>query len=300
MKNKLLILTTFGFAIVFLYSFLTSDAIVNVAAFGKKLQTSVRLYVFDGGTIENNDLRRYRLESNEVAINRLSDPCYLIVHPKGTLIWDTGAVHDSAWTYTGSPVLYKLIQPNVQRDITLTKPIKMQLAAAGYSPSDIKYIALSHYHYDHTANANEFSNATWLVRQNERDSMFAKQPPPVTIPSTYSGLRNNKTEIITTEEFDVFGDGSVIIKSAPGHTPGHQALFVRLKNTGNIVLSGDLYHFPEEKTLDRVPIFDFNQEQNRASRRNVDDFLKAKNAQLWIQHDFGANSKLKKAPAFYD
>ena len=300
MKNRLLILATFGFAIVLLYSFLASDAIVNVAAFGKKLQTSARLYVFDGGTIENNDLRRYRLESNEVAINRLSDPCYLIVHPKGTLIWDTGAVPDSAWTYTGSPVLYKLIQPNVQRDITLTKPIKMQLVAAGYSPSDIKYIALSHYHYDHTANANEFSNATWLVRQNERDSMFAKQPPPVTIPSTYSGLRNNKTEIITTEEFDVFGDGSVIIKSAPGHTPGHQVLFVRLKNTGNIVLSGDLYHFPEEKTLDRVPIFDFNQEQNRASRRNVDDFLKAKNAQLWIQHDFGANSKLKKAPAFYD
>jgi glyoxylase-like metal-dependent hydrolase (beta-lactamase superfamily II) len=267
---------------------------------GKNNQSTLRLYIFDGGTIENNDLRRYRLDSSEVAINRLSVPCYLIVHPKGTLIWETGSVPDSAWTYTGSPILYKLKLPTVQRDITLTKPVRMQLAEAGYSPSVIKYIALSHYHYDHTANANLFKNATWLVRQIEFDSMFAKQPPPITIPSTYSGLRNNKTVIITKEEFDVFGDGSVIIKSAPGHTPGHQVLFVRLKNTGNIVLSGDLYHYPEERTLDRLPVFDFSQEQNKASRKNIDEYLKAMNAQLWIQHDFGANSKLKKSPLFYD
>lgn len=302
MKSKLLILSTFGFAIVFLNSFPGSDAIVNVAASGKKLQTSVRLYVFDGGTIENNDLRLYGLDSNQVAVNRLSVPCYLIVHPKGTLMWDTGSVPDSAWTYTGSPVLYKMMltQPNIETDITLTKPIRMQLSEVGYSPSDIKYIALSHYHFDHTANANEFSNATWLVTQNERDSMFSKQPPPITMPSTYSGLQNNKTQIITTGEFDVFGDGSVIIKSAPGHSPEHHVLFVRLKNTGNIVLSGDLYHFPQERTLDRVPVFDFNQEQDRISRKNIDTFLIKMNAQLWIQHDFAANSKLKKAPAFYD
>jgi N-acyl homoserine lactone hydrolase len=66
------------------------------------------------------------------------------------------------------------------------------------------------------------------------------------------------------------------------------------------VLSGDLYHYPAEKTLDRVPTFEFSQEQTRASRKDVDAFLKKKGAQLWIQHDFEGNSKLKKSPKFYE
>ena len=266
----------------------------------KSQETRLRLYVFDGGTLENMDTKRFGLEPNEVAISRMSVPFFLIVHPRGTLIWDTGAIPDTSWKFTGSPFLYKLMLPNLQRDITLTKPIKLQLAEAGYSPTDITYIALSHYHYDHTANANEFSNATWLVRQNEHDSMFANQPPGVTRPSTYAVLRNNKTSIINTDEYDVFGDGTVIIKAAPGHTPGHQVLFLKLRITGNIVLSGDLYHYPEEKTLDRVPVFDFNEDQTRSSRKNIDSFLKKTNAQLWIQHDFSTIAKLKKAPHYYD
>ena len=283
---------------MFLYSFLATDA--NAPSSEKKSTSGVKLYIFDGGTLENIDTRSFGLDSNEVAFSRLFVPCYLIVHPKGMLIWDAGAVPDSAWTYNGTRVLYHVIRPNGKRGVTLTKPIKLQLTEIGYSASDIKYIALSHYHWDHTANANEFSNATWLVRQNERDSMFAKHPPEMTIPSTYSRLQNSKTIIITTDEYDVFGDGSVVIKSAPGHTPGHQVLFIRLNKTGNIVLSGDLYHYPEQRILGRVATFDFDQEQTRASRKNIDSFLKKENAQLWIQHDFGANSKLKKAPAFYD
>jgi glyoxylase-like metal-dependent hydrolase (beta-lactamase superfamily II) len=281
------------------YHFVASN-VATILAFQNKPSAAVRLYVLDGGILENIDPKRYNLDSSETAINRFSVPCFLILHPKGTLIWDTGTVPDSSWTYRGSPVFYKLDQLGIQRDITLTKPVKLQLSEVGFKPSDITYIALSHYHFDHTANANEFSNATWLVRQNERDSMFSKHIPPVTIPSTYAALRNNKTQIITTEEFDVFGDGSVIIRSAPGHTPGHQVLFVGLKKTGNILISGDLYHYPEERTLDRVPVFDFNQRQNRASRKIIEAYLKERNAQLWIQHDFGANSKLKKAPDFYE
>jgi len=72
----------------------------------------------------------------------------------------------------------------------------------------------------------------------------------------------------------VFGDGKVIIKSAPGHTQGHQVLYVKLAKTGGVVLSGDLYHYPAEKTLDRTPTFDFSPEQTRTSRKEVDAFLK--------------------------
>ena len=98
----------------------------------------------------------------------------------------------------------------------------------------------------------------------------------------------------------MFGDGTVIIKSAPGHTPGHQVLYLKLAKTGGVLLSGDLYHYPEERVLNRVPTFEFNPEQTRATRVVIDAFLKKTGAQLWIQHDFNGNAKLKKSPKFYD
>lgn len=262
---------------------------------------SVRLYVFDCGTLHIADTGRFRLKKEEVATSDLSVACFLVAHPKGTLIWDPGAVPDRDWKPTGTAVTHHVVLPDSQeRDVTMIKPLMAQLAEVGYSPSDITYLALSHYHYDHTANANEFAGATWLVRQAERDAMFAEKPPGVTQPSTYAALRNSRTLIIKSDEHDVFGDGTVIIKSAPGHTPGHQVLYVKLAKTGGVVLSGDLYHYPEARALKRVPTFDFDQEQSRATRAAIESFLKKTGAKLWIQHDFRANAKLKKAPGYYE
>ena len=98
----------------------------------------------------------------------------------------------------------------------------------------------------------------------------------------------------------MFGDGTVIIKSAPGHTPGHQVLYLKLPKTGAVMLSGDLYHYPEERTLDRVPTFEFNAAQTRASRVAIASFLKQTGAQLWIEHDFRANAQLKESPDYFD
>jgi glyoxylase-like metal-dependent hydrolase (beta-lactamase superfamily II) len=262
---------------------------------------SLRLYVFDCGTIHVTDLSRFSLKPEEVASTDLSIACFLITHPKGTLIWDAGAVPDSAWKPTGAASTQHLVLPDSQqREVILSKSLTAQLAELGYSPPGITYLALSHYHYDHTANANQFAGATWLVRQEERDAMFAEKPPGTTQPSTYAALRNSKTLILKTDDHDVFGDGSVIIKSAPGHTPGHQVLYVKLPKTGPVLLSGDLYHYHEERTLDRVPTFEFNPAQTRATRVAIDAFLKKTGAQLWIQHDFLGNAKLMKSPRYYE
>src|SRR6185503_13095157 len=198
------------------------------------------------------------------------------------------------------PARYHIVLPNTERYVTLAKSLKRQLAGVGYTPKDINYLALSHYHWDHTANNNDFAGATWLVRQVERDAMFAAKLPDLVQRSTYEGLKNSKTIIIKSDDYDVFGDGTVVIKFAPGHTPGHQVLFVKLARTGPVLLSGDLYHYPEERTLNRVPTFDFDPAQNRKSRMAIDAFVKRNNAQLWIQHDFKGDAALKKAPAFYD
>ena len=125
-------------------------------------------------------------------------------------------------------------------------------------------------------------------------------PSPRTEPANYSQLKNSKTVFITKDEYDVFGDGSVVIKAAPGHSPGHQVLFLKLKKTGPVVLSGDLYHYPEERKLHKIPVNEFNAEQSAASRANVEAFLQTTGAQLWIQHDLTGNQKLKKSPAFYE
>lgn len=262
---------------------------------------SVRVYVLDCGTLHIADTGRFGLKREEVATSDLSVPCFLVVHPKGTLLWDTGAVPDADWDSTGKAVTRHVVLPDAQeRDVTMTKSLRQQLTEAGYSPADITYLALSHYHYDHTANANQFASATWLVRQEERDAMFAPTPPAVTQPATYAALRQSKTSIIKSDDYDVFGDGTVVIKRAPGHTPGHQILYLKLTKTGGVVLSGDLYHYPEERTLGRVPTFEFNAAETRATRVVIDAFLKESRAQLWIQHDFKANAQLKKAPEYYD
>jgi len=262
---------------------------------------SVRLYVFDGGILRIHDTARFQLRKEELAETDLAITCFLVVHPKGTLIWDTCAVPDSEWTPTGRPVDHRIVlADSQQREVTIIEPLEAQLASVGYSPKDITFLALSHYHYDHTANANEFAGATWLVRPVERDAMFAEPPPAVTRPSTYAALRTSNTVLLEGDEYDVFGDGTVVIRAAVGHTPGHQVLSLKLAKTGRIVLSGDLYHYPEERTLDRVPTFEFSADQTRAARVALDRFLEKTGARLWIQHDLTAYRTLKKAPMFYE
>jgi len=262
---------------------------------------SVRLYVFDCGTLHNADMGRFRLTDKDVATTDMSVACFLVAHPKGTLIWDTGAVPDNAWKPSGVPVTAHLVLPDsMPREVVMVKSLRGQLAEIGYAPSDITYLALSHYHYDHTANSSEFAAATWLVPQVERDAMFGGKTSGAVQPTYYAALQKSKTVLLKTDEYDVFRDGTVLIKSAPGHTQGHQVLYVKLAKTGGVVLSGDLYHYPQERTLGRVPTFDFNQDETRASRAMIDAFLKRTSAQLWIQHDFNGNAKLKKSPQYYD
>ena len=262
---------------------------------------TLRLYVLDCGTLHVPDTSRFDLRPEEVATRDLAVPCFLVAHPDGTLIWDVGAVPDAEWQATGAPVEHHLMLPEGQeRDLTLTRPLLEQLAAAGYAAAAIDYLALSHYHYDHTANANAFAGAEWLVRREERAAMFAEKPPFLTRPASYAALRSARTRIVEGENHDVFGDGTVVVKAALGHTPGHQVLYLRLAETGGVVLSGDLYHYPEERTLDRVPTFEADPQATRASRVALEAFLAETGARLWIQHDLRAHAALRKAPNYYE
>ena len=260
----------------------------------------IRLYVIDGGVLES-DPARYRLQPGEVATSQLSIASFLIVHPQGTLMWDTGAIANNTWTPGSQAVARHLVLSNgADRYVSLRNSMTAQLAEIGYKPAEITYLALSHYHWDHVANANAFAGSTWLVRKAERDAMFpqpAAEPPQ---PSNFAALQKSRTTLITTDDYDVFGDGTVVIKAAVGHTPGHSVLYVKLAKTGGVVLAGDLYHYPEERTLNRLPTTDFDQAQTSRSRESLEAFVKQTRSQLWIQHDLLAHQKLRKAPSFYE
>jgi N-acyl homoserine lactone hydrolase len=253
-----------------------------------------KLYVLDCGDISPMDPTLFGLKKEEIKGDAsFVTPCYLIVHPKGTLVWDVGQVADAKIPDNGTEVAEQGI-------LKAKRKLAPQLAALGHPVKDLTYMAMSHYHADHTANANLFAGSTWIVQQAEYDIMFSDAQVGIRTPESYSELKKSKRITLNDKDHDVFGDGTVVIKTAPGHTPGHQMLFLKLKNFGPLLLAGDLYHLPEEKTLDRVPTFDFDSEMTRRTRKATDKFLADTGAVMWIQHDPPTNAPLKKAPEFYD
>lgn len=258
---------------------------------------SLRLYVLDCGKITVANGNSMGFKPGELANSNMVTPCFLIVHPRGTMMWDTGEIPDSAFA-SG-------VRPQTAGAFTVDRPLLPQLAAIGYTPADITYLALSHYHGDHVANANAFAGSTWIVQQGDRDPIFAPRDPQKKMgapgdPAYFTELARSKTLLLKGEDHDVFGDGTVVIKFTPGHTPGHQSLFLKLAKTGPVLLSGDLYHYPEEITYKRIPSFDFDQAQTARSRAMIEEFVRKNNAQLWIQHDYTAGIKRRIAPEFYE
>jgi N-acyl homoserine lactone hydrolase len=261
---------------------------------------TMRLYVFDCGmlNISAEGVARYHVTPSEVGEARMPVPCFLVAHPKGTLMWDVGVIPDD--TVEKAAAGGARYDVNTTAAAVVTRTLRGQLAAIGYRPADITYVAISHAHKDHTANLNQFAGSTWLTPRAEREFMWKPGNERVE-PTFYSQLERSKTIPIDKDEYDVFGDGKAIIKAAPGHTPGHQVLVLQLGSTGRIMIAGDLYHYPPERTLHRAPPDnEFNVKQSAASREMIEQSLTKTKTTIWIEHEFAANAKLKKAPQYYD
>ena len=262
--------------------------------------TIMRLYVFDCGLlhISREGVERYHVTTAEVGETRMPVPCFLVAHPKGTLMWDVGVIPDDDVEKAAAAGAKYDVNPTAAAVVTRT--LRGQLAAIGYRPADITYVAVSHAHKDHTANLNQFAASTWLTPRAERDFMFRPNNERVE-PRFYSSLEKSKWMPLDQDEYDVFGDGAAVIKGAPGHTPGHQVLVLNLAKTGKVMVAGDLYHYPAERKFHRVPPDnEFNVQQSAASRVKIEEYVKKTKAAVWIEHEWAANAKLKKAPQFYE
>jgi glyoxylase-like metal-dependent hydrolase (beta-lactamase superfamily II) len=251
----------------------------------------LRLYVFDCGLIGAEDISMFNLSNDETPVRELFVPCYLIDHPDGKMIWDGGLPLAMAG------------QGRVEEEggvyMIYDRSLIDQLADMDLEPADIDLVAFSHLHYDHVGAANEFAGSTLLIQDTEYEAGFVNVTNPIFQPDLYMDLKDSEMKVLSGDH-DVFGDGSVMIISAPGHTPGHQALLLRLANTGNVILSGDLYHFQMSRKLRRAPTFNTDAEETFRSMDKVESIIEAENATLWIEHEKALADTLEMAPAYYN
>ena len=225
---------------------------------------------------------------------QLTNSCYLVEHPDGTLFWDTGLPDSMAELNEGKDVRYGTLH------LSLSRTLKSQLSDSAIEPSRITYLAVSHMHDDHVGNVEYFPAAKWLVQEVEYDVAFSEEAHERGFhPDVYKTLENNPFELLQGDH-DVFGDGSVVILYMPGHTEGHQALYIDLPHTGPVVLSGDLYHFTENRENYGIPVINFSKKQTVRSFADMDEILDRSGAQLWIQHDKEQNEAIRHAPEYYD
>ena len=245
-----------------------------------------RLYILNCGEGIAGDISRWSPGFNEGKSMDFVDNCYLIKHPQGWLLWDTGVSDSVAAMPNG-------LAPSDPRSIHWRRPktLAAQLDQLGLKPSDIKAVAVSHTHPDHVGNVEMFPAAMLYVQKAEYEWPGANNAPRFKPEHPVTKLEGDR---------DVFGDGSVVILSTPGHTPGHQSLLVKLPKAGAILLSGDAVHFKENWDNRRVPSMNFNKDETVASMQKISDTLTREKAQLWINHDKAQRDTLKMSPQFYD
>jgi N-acyl homoserine lactone hydrolase len=245
-----------------------------------------KLYILNCGEGIAGDISRWSPGLNEGKSMDFVDNCYLIKHSQGWFLWDTGITDAVADMPNG-------LAPADPKAVTWHRPKKLaaQLEQLGVKPSDIKAMAISHTHPDHIGNVEMFPNAMLYVQKAEYEWPGANNTPRFKPEHPVTKLEGDR---------DIFGDGSLVVLSTPGHTPGHQSLLVKLPKTGEVVLSGDAVHFKSNWENRGVPVNNVSKEQTLASMQKISDTLTKDKAQLWINHDKAQRDSLKMSPEFYD
>ncbi|WP_161974415.1 N-acyl homoserine lactonase family protein [Piscinibacter terrae] len=274
-------------------------AISTLHAAAAEAQTTPRLYALDCGHASFKDFGAASDTGDfDGRAAELADPCFLIQHPKGWLLWDAGLPAALPASVTGG------LSPQAMADqlgfrTWLDRPVTDQLRDIGITPDDVGWLAFSHLHFDHVGQASLFQRATWIVNRDELDWALAK-PAHVSMSAELLANRPPQRTKFIDGDFDVFGDGSVRILKTPGHTPGSSVLLVRLARSGPVILSGDLYLTREGREHQHVPTVNADRAATLASMHRVEAITKRLRARVIVQHSPQDFAALPKPPAFLD
>jgi N-acyl homoserine lactone hydrolase len=257
-----------------------------------------KLFRLDCGRSLANDESVWTPGENVGRSIEFSSTCWLIKRGSQWLLWDTGVPESAHSDPRGWSTLPKLIVYHL--DKTLTD----QFAEIGLKPSDITHVAISHTHGDHIGNMGLFPNSKILMQRAEHDWISSPNGPNDNVNQLMALAREllgtPKNLQLIDGDTDVFGDGSVTLVSTPGHTPGHQSLLVHLKNSGFIILSGDVVHLEESFDKDIVPSLNTSKQESIASMERIRQMIPTYKAKLFINHDKKQEDKLRLLPASYD
>ena len=177
--------------------------------------------------------------------------------------------------------------------ITVKTKLTDALRTIGLKPHDIEFIAISHSHFDHIGNGNLFAASTWIVDADEHAWAFrtsARSQPGFTAYRELESARTRKME--GHGDLDVFGDGTVMLVQAPGHTPGHMVLLLRLQSAGAVLLAGDLWNTPESRAPAR------GSPEELASINKIEALIAAEKARVVRQHVLADFASLPTFPGF--
>jgi glyoxylase-like metal-dependent hydrolase (beta-lactamase superfamily II) len=205
--------------------------------------------------------------------------CYLIQNGNSYLLWDTGL--DGALAG----------KPKDKEGSFLKEKVTAQMARIGIRPESVNFVGISHYHYDHTGQVQDFTGSTLLIGKGDWEIVKVWAPAKARFAPWLSGA--SKVEQVEGDR-DVFGDGKVIMLDLPGHTEGHHGLLVKLAS-GPVLLTGDQYHFTEQVKNRGVPTFNVNRADTLASMDRFDRLAQNLKAKVIIQHEANDVAKL---PAF--
>ena len=212
----------------------------------------------------------------------VTDSCYLIRHGDALLLWDAGLPDALIGHPDDNPAMIARVETSLVD----------QLARIGVKPEQVGLLGISHYHGDHIGQASHFAKAKLLIGKGDLDALKAPGGPDASPLAPW--LKGQAAVDPVVGDRDVFGDGSVIMLSTPGHTPGHHSLLLRLAS-GPVILTGDLWHFTEQVAIDGVPPFNTDRAQTLASMDRVRKLAANIHAKVIIGHEPGDVAKL---PAF--
>jgi glyoxylase-like metal-dependent hydrolase (beta-lactamase superfamily II) len=209
---------------------------------------------------------------------------WIIDHPKGLVVYDTGnniAISDGACTSHWIAGLCDFLQPSQARGDVIDK----QLEKVGFTVDDVKIVITSHSHLDHIGNIEMFPDAIHVIQKKELYQAWWPekfQRGGAHVVADYDDARDF-TYFELNGDYDLFGDGSVVVISTPGHTLGHQSVKVRMAETGTVILAQDAVWVKEN--LEGHPaglnysILDYTNSVNRIKMiRDIE------NAQVWMGH----------------
>ncbi|HEY2781237.1 MAG TPA: N-acyl homoserine lactonase family protein [Steroidobacteraceae bacterium] len=237
-----------------------------------------------GKTTTLNDVSRFSDVAAFKGLNvQLTFSCYLVKHGNDYLVWDTG--NPAATGATPAPTAPKT-------------SLVEQLAVLHLKPEQITFVGISHYHGDHVGQVASFPEATLLIGKRDWEVLNDPKPNPGINAANFSHWISGggKVEPLPGDK-DVFGDGTVIMLNTPGHTPGHHSLLVKLKDKGDVLITGDLAHFRENYESNGVPTFNTSRAETLASLDRFKQLAKNLNAMVIIQHDARDIEKLPVFPA---